>query len=218
MFKKMMLAGVFLVLSAVLVLGAVNRTQARSALTSEGGHGAARQEAGQGGGRLALPTVTDQNHALGGSGQGQGQRAGQGPSQGAGQSQGQGAGQGGQGQGQGQGAGQGQGGGRGPGGGAGEPPTVHDWRTVTGSVTQLDDETMTVTQTDDSTALMEGRPWRYVLETGFAIRVGDQVTLRGFDEDGELKVGDLTNDTLGGASLQLRDADGRPAWRGQGNP
>ena len=84
-------------------------------------------------------------------------------------------------------------------------------------MTQLDDVTMTVTLADDSTVLMEGRPWRYVLETGFTVRVGDQVTLRGFDEDGEFKVGDLTNDTLDGAALQLRDADGRPAWRGQGN-
>jgi hypothetical protein len=61
----------------------------------------------------------------------------------------------------------------------------------------------------------EGRPLSFAAEQGFALKVGDAVTLGGFDEDGEFKIGQVTN-LNGGATVVLRDVSGRPGWSGRG--
>ena len=61
----------------------------------------------------------------------------------------------------------------------------------------------------------EGQPLRFALSRGLALKVGDPVTLSGFDEDGEFKIGQVT-DPVSGVSIVLRDADGRPGWSGRG--
>ena len=50
---------------------------------------------------------------------------------------------------------------------------------------------------------------------GFALKVGDKVSVTGFHEDGEFKAGTVENLTTG-QTLVLRDETGRPGWAGRG--
>jgi hypothetical protein len=47
----------------------------------------------------------------------------------------------------------------------------------------------------------------------FVLTVGDEVTVYGYDEDGEFKAGVVENLTSG-ASIILREESGRPMWAG----
>jgi len=131
------------------------------------------------------------------------------------------------GQGQGQGAGgargvngldgQGSGNSNSPANGLGEPlaenPQV-SWETVIGEIIELDSEMLV--RTDDGNEILVGlgQSW-YRDEAGFALTVGDDVSVDGFYEDGEFKAGVVENLTTG-ESLTLRDATGRPMWAGRG--
>ena len=50
---------------------------------------------------------------------------------------------------------------------------------------------------------------------GFELKVGDEITVLGFHEDGEFKAGTVENLTTG-ETITLRDETGRPMWAGQG--
>jgi hypothetical protein len=63
--------------------------------------------------------------------------------------------------------------------------------------------------------VVAGQPLSFVIGQGFTISLGDTITIDGYAENGEFKVGRVTNLT-NRQSIQLRDVDGRPAWRGQG--
>ena len=58
-------------------------------------------------------------------------------------------------------------------------------------------------------------PLEYREAQGFAPRLGDELYVIGFDEDGELKAIEVWNLTTG-EKVQLRDLAGRPMWSGQG--
>ncbi len=101
---------------------------------------------------------------------------------------------------------------------AGIPEAEHtemEWQSVQGKVVSLAADTMTVETASGATVLVEGRPWSYAQEAGFAAALGDVVTLNGFDEEGEFKVGELANDDSG-QFVQIREIDGRPLWAGNG--
>jgi hypothetical protein len=57
------------------------------------------------------------------------------------------------------------------------------------------------------------RSWRYAMDKGFVPKVGDQLTLNGFYENGEFEVGVLTNEASGDM-LRIRDKTGAPMWSG----
>lgn len=61
----------------------------------------------------------------------------------------------------------------------------------------------------------EGQPLCYAVSQGLALQVGDAVTLNGYEEDGEFKIGQVTS-LSSGASITLHDASGRPGWSGGG--
>jgi hypothetical protein len=50
---------------------------------------------------------------------------------------------------------------------------------------------------------------------GFALKVGDEVTIAGFYEDDEFKAGTIENLTTG-QTITLRNETGRPMWAGRG--
>jgi hypothetical protein len=123
-------------------------------------------------------------------------------------------------------AGRGQGGQGGYGGGSGRQAAegtvlgyglaeVDEWQTVQGSVSLADSTALMVETADGQEVIVDGRAWRFAQEQGFAATAGDQVTLTGFDEDGEFKVG-LIEDNTTGWQISIRDENGRPLWAGGG--
>lgn len=90
-----------------------------------------------------------------------------------------------------------------------------EWQTVEGTVVSVDELAMTVKTTNGDQVIVENRPWLYALEQKFAAKVGDQIKIKGFNENGSLTAAQLQNLT-NGKSVQLRDENGRPGWSGRG--
>lgn len=88
-----------------------------------------------------------------------------------------------------------------------------EWRTVQGTVVSVADDLVEIQTAVGEVIPFDGRPLSYALEQGFSLKPGDAVALDGFDENGEFKLGRVTSN---GASVTLRDADGRPGWSGRG--
>ena len=61
----------------------------------------------------------------------------------------------------------------------------------------------------------EGQPLSYALSQGLILKLGDAVTVSGYEENDDFKIGQVTNLSTG-ASVTLRDASGRPGWAGAG--
>jgi pectate lyase len=111
-----------------------------------------------------------------------------------------------QGQGASGGAGAFDGGGRISGAGQGRNRTVRivEWETLTGKVIVVDGE-ITI-QTAEGQVLVGMGQSAY--REGFALEVGDEITVLGFHEDGEFKAGTVENLTTG-ETIVLRDETGR---------
>ncbi len=92
---------------------------------------------------------------------------------------------------------------------------VDEWVQISGAVVAVDAEMLTVQLPDGNQLIVDGRAWRYVQEQGFAISVGDEVTLIGFFENGDLEVGQI-DDYTSGQTVSIRDESGRPLWAGRG--
>lgn len=215
MAKKIILGILFLGLVGVLAMGAVNRTAAKSAdtnTTEQRGAGWARAQeesvaqaanlpgrGGQGSGRSqALAEAETHTPGQGCHGQRQPQAAMQRDGR---NSQGD-QNHGGQGQ-----AGSAQGNTR-----PYAETESHEWVTLTGAVTSIDDAQLVV-QTGNGEIVIADRPWSFALAAGFTAQVGDQVTLDGFYEDGDFKAGRLTN---GEQVAAIRQDSGQPLWAGAG--
>jgi len=89
------------------------------------------------------------------------------------------------------------------------------WQTMQGVVTQVDAAALTITVQNSQLVLVEGQPLSFAVSQGFDASRGDTITVEGYEENGEYKVGRMTNLT-NGQQIQLRDVEGQPAWRGQG--
>jgi len=90
----------------------------------------------------------------------------------------------------------------------------HDWVSLDGVVVSLDAESLWIDTDEDENLEITGRAWRYILELGFELEVGDRVELEGFYEEGEFEVSylvDLTSED----SLKIREDSGRPMWSGR---
>ena len=90
-----------------------------------------------------------------------------------------------------------------------------EWLTIQGNVVSVADDLVEINTAAGEVIPLEGRPLSYALEQGFSLEVEDAVTLEGFDEDGEFKIGKVTN-LSDGATVVLRDTSGRPGWSGRG--
>ena len=103
--------------------------------------------------------------------------------------------------------------GRSSGTGQGRNETVRtvEWETLTGEVTVVDGDITVQTAEGDVLVGLGQASYR----EGFALEVGDEVSVTGFHEDGEFKAGTVENLTTG-ETLVLRDETGCPMWAGRG--
>jgi hypothetical protein len=188
MLKKIVLGALLVGLIGVLIAGAVVRTNAKA------GDGAVGE--GRGRGRAVEVAAADDGGEQYGGRWAQGEEATTGGWQG----------------------GRGQGGGRSTTEAAPAPladVTAGDWLTVQGTVVSVADDLVEIQTAAGEVFPFEGRPLSFAQEQGFSLKVGDAVTLAGFDESGEFKIGQVTNQG-NGTSITLRDENGRPGWAGRG--
>jgi hypothetical protein len=68
-----------------------------------------------------------------------------------------------------------------------------EWFTVEGAIVSVADDLVEVRTAGGEVIPFEGQPLRYALSQGFAPKVGDAVAFSGFDEDGEFKIGQVTS-------------------------
>ncbi|MBI5302515.1 MAG: hypothetical protein HY868_10280 [Chloroflexi bacterium] len=90
------------------------------------------------------------------------------------------------------------------------------WTTVQGNVISVDQYAMTVQASNGEQVRIENRPWSYALEQKFSAKVGDQIKLNGFYQNGLFEIGQMQN-LSNGVNAQIRDQSGRPGWAGRGN-
>lgn len=201
MFKKIIVGALLVGVIGVLVAGAVNRTNAKV------GDGTA-SEAGRRGRATAVVTDANQQN-YGGRGNETGASQGGRWAQDSAVEQARG----------------GQGGGRGVRGGqavAGDSQNTPladvaaaDWLVVPGTVSSAADNLVEIETAAGEVIPFEGQPLSFARGQGFSLKVGDKVTLAGYDENGEFKIGKITN-LNSGMSITLRDTSGRPGWAGGG--
>jgi len=216
MLKKILLGTLFAGLVGVLIFGAVNRTVAKSGTPVA--RSLSRQETTAGSEATPQPGVTGE-YRQGGGGQGRANRlegnqegdcTGQGG--GSGYWKNQDANPGGN-------QGQGQGGGRG-----GQGRNSSGWNpeyseslpalaTLEGTVASVTPEMLVIATTGAGDIIIEGRAWRYAQEMGYTFQLNQQVSLTGFEEDGEFKAVSIS---AGGDQFLFREQGGRPMWAGRG--
>ena len=215
-FIGVLLAGVF----GLLVLGAVNRTLAKStekqplALSENeterfgGGNGGQGQtQASNGDHDDCLPESHTYESRLGG-GKGQGQdnlnpsTDGKGPAGGnQGRRVGSSSGQAGQPEGA-------------PADGLGTGlAEVDEWLTYAGTSTTASEDVWILDLNDIGSFEIEGRLLSFLQEKGFEVNAGDALLVSGFMEGDEFEVGGIENTTTG-EQISVREETGRPLWAG----
>ena len=96
----------------------------------------------------------------------------------------------------------------------GESVSAESWVEITGTVVESGSELIVETAQGQVTVGLGQASYREA--AGFQVSSGDQVIVRGYDEDGEFKAGPIENVTTG-LAITLRDSSGRPMWAGRGN-
>jgi hypothetical protein len=91
----------------------------------------------------------------------------------------------------------------------------HTWIQLIGVVVSLDREALRVETNQKEILEINGRAWRYVLESELMVEMGDVLELEGFFEHDQFKISSLTNATSG-ESLPIREESGQPLWSGGG--
>lgn len=99
----------------------------------------------------------------------------------------------------------------GAGQGRNETERIVEWETLTGKVSVVDHEVTIQTAGGEVLIGMGHSAYR----EGFALEVGDEITVLGYHEEGEFKARTVEN-LATGETLTLRDETGRPIWAGKG--
>jgi hypothetical protein len=89
----------------------------------------------------------------------------------------------------------------------------NEWSSQAGFVKDLNSKSLWIETEGGENLEITRRPWRFILESGLVLSVGDAVELEGFLENDEFEISYLANLTSG-ESLQIRDDSGRPLWSG----
>ncbi|TET97217.1 MAG: hypothetical protein E3J30_09495 [Anaerolineales bacterium] len=197
MLQKIIVGTLVAALSGVLIVGAINRTEAKSEQVAQ------EQEANSG--RLAREEAQEllqQNQGQ----QGQGNRASyaetdmlESGSRGGGQgrfsevtngSQPEDAIRGGEGS-----------------------ASVDEWLEVVGTVVSMNEEELVLQLQDGQEMVVECKAWTYALELGFTTDIGHEIKLYGFYEDTEFEVGGF-EDLTAQLKTMVREENGRPFWAG----
>jgi len=91
--------------------------------------------------------------------------------------------------------------------------SVDEWLEVAGTVVSVNEEALVLKLQDGQDMIFECRAWTYAQELGFTTDIGHELILHGFYEDGEFEVGgfeDLTSQLY----TMVREESGRPFWAG----
>jgi hypothetical protein len=91
--------------------------------------------------------------------------------------------------------------------------SVDEWLEVVGTVGSANEEALVLMLQDGQEMVVEGKAWAYALELGFTTDIGHELKLYGFLEDAEFEVGgfkDMTTQSL----TMVRQDSGRPLWAG----
>ncbi len=200
MLKKIGLWVLIAGFSGFLIWGAVNRTMARD------DHSPDADTTGQGYGRSSEMRDAESSESRGETGQQRGRSntlisdAETGSSLSAGRGSGK-AGVGGRGQ-----------------SATSQNPTADhpdDWEQVFGEVLSVNETALHLALPDAETFVIEGQSWRYAQALGFTAQIGDEISISGFLENDEFKIGSLEN-MSSEQVVTLRDPSGRPVWAGGG--
>lgn len=93
--------------------------------------------------------------------------------------------------------------------------TVQSWEDpITVTLTSITPDVWTVSNNEGFVHEIEGRTLRFMLENGFTAEVGDEWVLVGFYEADKFELGEITNNTSL-QELSIRDEYGRPLWSGR---
>jgi hypothetical protein len=92
---------------------------------------------------------------------------------------------------------------------------VSEWLTLSGKVVSVEANTLTIASDDGQIMDIQLGPEWFWSGQDVTLAPGDLVTVQAFEEDGQMQAGQIILDT-DGATLALRDADGRPLWAGRG--
>ena len=90
---------------------------------------------------------------------------------------------------------------------------VDEWLEVVGTVVSMNEEELVLQLQDGQEMVVECKSWTYALELGFTTEIGHELKLYGFYEGEELEIGgfeDLTTQLL----TMVREESGRPFWVG----
>ena len=199
MFKKILVSTVLIGLIGILVIGALNRTQAKADTSQARGQGR-----GQNADHLAVG-ATDQLIGQGfGSGAQSNSRGGQGSGSSA-----QSSDRGGQGRSS-EGAGVAERGYR------NTQAAPAEWQVYEGSIVQVPESGVDlVIETDAGEEMVIGTGPSYISDQGFALGHGERIQVSGYWEGGEFKAAQITR-LSDGQTLTLRNETGQPAWAGAG--
>jgi hypothetical protein len=92
---------------------------------------------------------------------------------------------------------------------------VQSWEDpITATLTSMTADVWTVSNDEGFVHEIEGRTLRFMLENGFTAEVGDELVLIGFYEADKFEIGEITNTTIL-QELMIRDEYGRPLWSGR---
>ena len=86
---------------------------------------------------------------------------------------------------------------------------------ITVIVDSLSSDLIVVSNDEGFQLEIEGRTLSYMVENNFQISEGDALVLIGFYDNDKYEIGSVTNSTTG-QSMDIRDATGRPLWAGRG--
>ena len=98
------------------------------------------------------------------------------------------------------------------------PLTAEDWVTLDGQITNLDQNSLTLSTADGGTTVVRLGPEWLWSQQGVTLNVGDEVSVKVFYPEGnEVNLAVAAEITLaeGGQTITLRGEDGRPAWMDQ---
>jgi len=93
--------------------------------------------------------------------------------------------------------------------------TQHEWSTFTGTVVSANAQSLVVDTAEQGQLTLDLGPAGFADQQGVTFTPGDSITGQGFAESGMYHAAEITNETTG-ATVQLRDPNGRPLWAGQG--
>ena len=99
--------------------------------------------------------------------------------------------------------------------GTGLAVAAGEWIEVSGTILTIESDLLQIQTSENKVIEIEGRSVRFAIEEGFTAFPGNQIMITGFYEGDDFEAAILENLETG-ASVTLRDENGRPLWAGRG--